>query len=265
MFTTVYCLDGNHEWSQRMEQSTMAQYAEEEEEEKQDLPDESHKYEYFWRASSPFSQWYPCEFDIDGRTFNCAEQYMIYQKAVLMEDDEKAEIIMALDNPQEMKELGKQMKDIDSAVWNDRCQEVVEFSQNEELKQKLFSTYPRTLVVANQNDKFWGIGLNRKDRRAWNKRTWKGKNRLGEILTNVRDKLMESFLQSDGTKIDMENLKVTERPIDGNCKICYNAYRNTVFKPCGHVVCCWGCAKQFKKICPVCRAMIESVDKIFLA
>lgn len=45
---------------------------------------------------------------------------------VLMEDDEKAEIIMALDNPQEMKELGKQMKDIDSAVWNDRCQEVVE-------------------------------------------------------------------------------------------------------------------------------------------
>lgn len=43
-----------------------------------------------------------------------------------MEDDEKAEIIMALDNPQEMKELGKQMKDIDSAVWNDRCQEVVE-------------------------------------------------------------------------------------------------------------------------------------------
>ena len=61
--------------------STMAQYAEEEEEEKQDLPDESHKYEYFWRASSPFSQWYPCEFDIDGRTFNCAEQYLIYQKA----------------------------------------------------------------------------------------------------------------------------------------------------------------------------------------
>ena len=60
---------------------TMAEYAEEEEEEKQDLPDESHKYEYFWRASSPFSQWYPCEFDIDGRTFNCAEQYMIYQKA----------------------------------------------------------------------------------------------------------------------------------------------------------------------------------------
>ena len=43
-----------------------------------------------------------------------------------MEDDEKAEIIMALDNPQEMKELGKQMKDIDSAVWKDRCQEVVE-------------------------------------------------------------------------------------------------------------------------------------------
>lgn len=43
----------------------------------------------------------------------------------------------------------------------------------------------------------WGIGLSEKDKRAWNKETWRGQNLLGEILTKVRDKLLEleSFLE----------------------------------------------------------------------
>lgn len=53
----------------------------EEEEEVPDLPDDRDKYEYFWKARSPFSQWHPSEFVVDGKTYNCAEQYMIYHKA----------------------------------------------------------------------------------------------------------------------------------------------------------------------------------------
>ena len=70
-----------------------------------------------------------------------------------------------------------------------------QFSQNEELKQKLFNTYPKTLVYTDPKDTVWGIGLNQQDKRARNKQTWTGQNRLGEILTKVRDKLMESFLE----------------------------------------------------------------------
>lgn len=46
-------------------------------------------------------------------------------------------------------------------------------------------------------DTIWGIGLSEKDKRAWNKETWRGQNLLGEILTKVRDKLLEleSFLE----------------------------------------------------------------------
>lgn len=65
------------------------------------------------------------------------------------------------------------------------------FSQNEQLKKKLFDTYPNTLVEASPKDTIWGIGLSEKDRRAWNRETWRGQNLLGEILTNVRDKLLE--------------------------------------------------------------------------
>nr|XP_022314281.1 riboflavin biosynthesis protein PYRR, chloroplastic-like [Crassostrea virginica] len=174
---------------------------ESEDDEIQDLPDDRDKYEYFWKARSPFSQWHPSKFVVDGKTYNCAEQYMMYHKALVMKNDELAEVIMALDNPQEIKDVGRSIPDIDAELWNHKSFEVVEagnmakFSQNEELKQKLFNTYPRTLVEASPHDTIWGIGLGQRDKRAWNKMSWRGENRLGEILTRVRDKLMGSFLE----------------------------------------------------------------------
>ena len=56
-------------------------YPESEEDEIQDLPDERDNYEYFWKSHSPFSQWHRSEFVVDGKTYNCAEQYMMYHKA----------------------------------------------------------------------------------------------------------------------------------------------------------------------------------------
>ena len=38
-------------------------------------------FEFFWRAESCFSQFYPSEFTEGKITFKCAEQYMMYNKA----------------------------------------------------------------------------------------------------------------------------------------------------------------------------------------
>ena len=35
-------------------------------------------YEYFWQSDSPFSQWHMATFELDGVTYNCAEQGMMH-------------------------------------------------------------------------------------------------------------------------------------------------------------------------------------------
>ena len=49
------------------------------------------------------------------------------------------------------------------------------------------------------------------------------------------------------------------------CTICLTHERNTLFRPCGHVCICWTCweAMPTPKACPLCRAKIESAERIF--
>lgn len=39
------------------------------------------KFTFFFGAESPFSQWHSAMFSVDGVEYNCAEQYMMHQKA----------------------------------------------------------------------------------------------------------------------------------------------------------------------------------------
>ena len=42
---------------------------------------EEEGFTFFFGADSPFSQWHPAEFTVDGVTYDCAEQFMMHQKA----------------------------------------------------------------------------------------------------------------------------------------------------------------------------------------
>ena len=46
------------------------------------------------------------------------------------------------------------------------------------------------MVEAAPRDTIWGIGLGAKNPKARNRQEWRGKNWLGEILTQVREELM---------------------------------------------------------------------------
>lgn len=47
------------------------------------------------------------------------------------------------------------------------------------------------------------------------------------------------------------------------CKICLLKPYEIVFVPCGHILACSECARNFSKCCPLCRSKIEKKIKIY--
>lgn len=149
------------------------------------------KFIFFWQGF--LSQWYMSDFSVAGRTYCCAEQFMMAEKARIFNDFHAHELIMATNSPKEHKALGRKVKGFNEDVWNSMAKKVVyegnyaKFSQDEQLKSKLIATAPKTLVEGSPYDRIWGIGLKWDDPLCNDPKNWKGKNWLGEVLTNVRD------------------------------------------------------------------------------
>lgn len=165
------------------------------------------KFTLFWHG--PFSQWHPCEFEVDGVRYNCAEQYMMAEKARLFKDDESLAKIMEASSPKVQKALGRKVENFDPEAWNAYAKVAVfkgnraKFSQNQELLGKLFDTRGTTLVEASPFDRIWGIGLGPNHPDANDRFKWRGTNWLGEVLTDVREKLVADL--GDDMGLDWED------------------------------------------------------------
>lgn len=165
------------------------------------------KFTFFWKG--PFSQWAQSYFEVDGVHYNCCEQFMMAQKAIMFEGPAWSIIgpsgnrelttlgrIMTIMLPSEQKKLGRLVKNFDVTRWNEVAKSIVykgnyaKFSQNPNFKKAIFETTGTTLVEASPLDKIWGIGLSEEDERAKDRSHWLGTNWLGEVLTQVRDDLM---------------------------------------------------------------------------
>ena len=151
------------------------------------------EYVFFWNGV--FSQWYPSPITIGVMTYNCAEQWMMYQKACLFGDLETAVQILESKNPKEQKALGRNIKGYHIGVWNMLCLDIVrvgnlaKFNQNREMGDRLLATEDRFMVEASPFDKIWGIGMGMTDAGIEDKANWKGLNFLGHVLNNVREDL----------------------------------------------------------------------------
>lgn len=152
-------------------------------------------YEFFWQTSSPFSNWHPATYILDEITFNCSEQGVMYDKAILFGDHDIAKKILQCNNSQQklMKNLGRQVSGFNEEIWkNNRiliykkhCR--AKFSQNLHLKTTLLNTAKKILVEASPTDKIWGIGMSKSEALITPSNKWKGANLLGKLLTEIRD------------------------------------------------------------------------------
>ena len=152
---------------------------------------------FFWGGE--FSQWYPSNFTVDGIEYNCAEQYMMQQKAKLFGDSEMESKIMGTSDPRKQKQFGRQVKGFDKDKWGAIAFDVVKkaniakFSQNPHLTKPFEISKGKEIVEASPYDTIWGIGLHETDERAWNKENWQGTNWLGKVIMEVRKELFPEY------------------------------------------------------------------------
>jgi ribA/ribD-fused uncharacterized protein len=141
------------------------------------------------------SQWYDAGFELDDVHYATAEHYMMAEKARTFGDLEAAQEILASRSPDEVKKIGRRVKNFNAEIWSERSVDVVlkgnlaKFSQNPKLGAWLRDTQSRILVEASPEDAIWGIGLHRDDPNAKNPSVWPGKNFLGFTIMTARDHL----------------------------------------------------------------------------
>lgn len=151
----------------------------------------SEEFYFFWKHR--LSQWHKCDFVIEGMRYNCAEQYMMAGKAKLFNDLRAHGWIMGSTDPHVHQKVGREVQNFDLQIWNLNARDIVykgnlaRFTQVADQKELLLSTGEKTLVEASPYDRIWGIGLAATDPRAQDKKTWRGSNWLGEVLTRVRN------------------------------------------------------------------------------
>ena len=168
-------------------------------------------YVTFWQADEGcenriFCQWYPHLFMVNGRKYDTAEQYMMSEKALLFGDLDSYSAIMNEPSPKICKQLGRQVKNFDSAIWNESFKEIIfhgnlgKLQSNIELVDALLSTGDAVLIEASPLDDIYGAGLS-KDQllnpdgtlkvlpQDWHKEgeTKQAENNLGFVLMGIRD------------------------------------------------------------------------------
>lgn len=89
------------------------------------------------------------------------------------------------------------MHGFDQSLWEANCQQFVydgnyaKFIQNPNLLKHLLKTKGTTLVEASPTDTIWGVGLAETDARICYRKSWRGTNWLGEILTKLREDVLQ--------------------------------------------------------------------------
>ncbi|EPE07527.1 hypothetical protein F503_00249 [Ophiostoma piceae UAMH 11346] len=138
-----------------------------------------------------------CEVDVDGvegvaetLVFGCAEQFMMFGKAVTFGDRAVQRQILATPDPAAQKKLGRRVRNYTDERWDAiksavvACGNIHKFGQSEKLQRVLLGTGNKLLVEAAPRDRIWGIGYGATNALG-HRDTW-GENRLGWALMQVR-------------------------------------------------------------------------------
>jgi ribA/ribD-fused uncharacterized protein len=128
-----------------------------------------------------FSNFSAHSFDLDGKTWKTSEHYFQAQKYVNTEFFDK---VWAAHSPRQAADIGRNRDLPRRTDWEDFKEDVMrkalyaKFTSHSQLKDILMSTNNEELVEKTSGDYYWGCGTE-----------GTGRNRLGVLLMELRDKL----------------------------------------------------------------------------
>lgn len=148
----------------------------------------------FFGQNCPLSNFYEAPFYADGFKYRHVEQFLFCKKAEFARDDASKQKILTANTPAECKKIGKHIKVVQKDWYPEEILVMKKglrekFMQNAALKEFLIATGEKTLLEASPKDKFWGIGMGLKGVATSDRVVWSGKNRLGEMLMDLRNQL----------------------------------------------------------------------------
>jgi ribA/ribD-fused uncharacterized protein len=155
-------------------------------------------YVFFWK--SPLSNWYKGEFDHAGTRFNCSEQAMMYYKALMFDREGSiADKILKEKNSREQQNLGRQVNNFNKDIWDVHSSGIMiavlyaKFTSTPAMIEYILQFGNRRFVEGSPTDKIWGIGIHWEDELANDPNNWTGQNRLGDVLTIVRNLIKAKY------------------------------------------------------------------------
>lgn len=145
----------------------------------------------FATANAYLSNFYRCDVRYNGILFDSSERAYQHERCKRLKAPEAAQQVLEARGPQDCKRISGY---IDSNnEWDSQKREVMKsivsakFAQNEMLTNALLLTGNKNLIEAT-TDMFWGAAAVIGSKLLKNG-TWKGRNELGTILTEVREDL----------------------------------------------------------------------------
>ena len=131
---------------------------------------------------------------IEGRLYNCNEQFYTHSMATFFNDNDATTKSLTIDDPYQLIKLQKEIANVDRNKWQPEAERVLylaniaKYTQNLKAREALLNTGNNTIGEASFS-RTWGIGMSIGDVRALDTNRWNGKNIMGNMLMSIRDTL----------------------------------------------------------------------------
>ena len=163
--------------------------------------------EYVFFYKDWLSNYQRTRFEYHDHEFTSTEQAFMYTKAMFFQDYGTAVEILDAKTPNEARLLGRKVKNYDDKKWSEIRYKIfyelnlIKYTNDKKLQLMLLD--PRfdnkKFVEASPIDSIWGIGYD-ENRAEYNEHNW-GRNYLGKILTNIRNRIIQHKLDDPNWNI----------------------------------------------------------------